>query len=104
MSGEVEIDETYVGGSRPGADIKNISIYRLKPASGPTSQERDLISANLKLIRSGKQKDIMLQPYDLVVVDKAKKPIGAIIAEMALNAAKSGTTAFTNVLPYRIVY
>ncbi len=93
-----------VGGSRPGADIKNIAIYRLKPGSGPEAQNRDLISANLKLIREGKQEDIMLRPYDLIVVDKTKKSIGVIIAEMALKAARDGASSFTNVIPYRIIY
>lgn len=93
-----------VGGSKPGADIKNIAIYRLKPGSSPESQDRDLISANLKLIRSGKQKDIMLQPYDLIVIDKAKKPIGAIIAEVALNAGKTLVSGVANATPYRIIY
>lgn len=93
-----------VGGSRQGADIKNISIYRLKPGSSPESQDRDLISANLKLIRTGKQKDIMLQPYDLVVVEKAKKPIAAMIAEIALNAGKSVVSGFANATPYRVIY
>jgi len=93
-----------VGGGRPEANIKNIAIYRLKPGASRESQDRDLISANLKLIRQGKEKDVMLQPYDLIVVDKAKKSIGVVIAEMALNAAKSGASSFTNVIPYRIVY
>lgn len=93
-----------VGGSRPGADIKNIAIYRLKPGSNPESQDRDLIAANLKLIRAGKQKDPMLQPYDLVVVEKAKKSIGVIVAEMALNAARTAAQSFPQALPYRVIY
>ena len=93
-----------VGGSRPEANIKNIAIYRLKPGAGPESQNRDLISANLKLIRDGKQKDVMLQPYDLVVIDKAKKSIGLMIAEVALNAGKTLATGFANATPYRVIY
>lgn len=93
-----------VGGRREDANIKNISIYRLKPGSGPGSKDRDLISANLKLISEGKQKDIMLQPYDIVVVDKAKQSIGRIIAEVAFNAGKTLATGFANAAPYRVIY
>ena len=93
-----------VGGSKPEADIKKIAVYRLKPGSGPESQDRDLISANLKLIRTGKQKDIMLQPYDLIVVDKAKKPIGLVIADIALGAAKQAANTIPNTFSYKIIY
>jgi protein involved in polysaccharide export with SLBB domain len=90
-----------VGGPRPEANIDKIAIYRLKPGQ---SQDRELISANLKAIRTGKQKDVMLQPYDLVVVDKAKKSVGAMIAEIALNTARSAPTTVLNPLTYRIIY
>ncbi|MBK8465744.1 MAG: SLBB domain-containing protein [Chloracidobacterium sp.] len=93
-----------VGGSRPGANIKNIAIYRLKPGAGPESQNRDLISANLKLIREGKQTDVMLQPYDVVVVDKAKDSIGKILLDVATNAGKTLVGGFANATPYRVIY
>lgn len=93
-----------VGGSRSEANIKNIAIYRLKPGAGPESQNRDLISANLKLIRQGKQKDVMLQPYDLVVVDKARKSVGEIIADVAMNAGRTLVGGFANATPYRVIY
>lgn len=93
-----------VGGSKPEANISNIAIYRLKPGSSPDSQNRDLISANLKLIRVGKEKDIMLQPYDLVIVDKAKKSIGEIFLDVATNAGKTLVGGFANATPYRVIY
>ncbi len=93
-----------VGGSKPEANLNNISIYRLKPGADPYSQDRDLIAANLKLIRKGKQKDVMLQPYDLVVVDKARKPIGLVIADIALNAARSAASTIPNTFSYKIIY
>ncbi len=95
---------SMVGGGKTEANIKNIAIYRLKPGSGPESQDRDLISANLKLIRAGKQKDVMLQPYDLVVVDKAKKSVGAYVGEMLINAGRTLSTSFPGALPYRVIY
>jgi len=93
-----------VGGPRPEANKNNIAIYRLKSGSNPASRDRELISANFKLIREGKQKDILLQPYDIVVADKAKKPIGLTIAEFALSAGKAAITAGANAIPYRVIY
>ena len=93
-----------VGGKREGANIKNIAIYRLKSGSNPASKDRELISANLNLISEGKQKDIMLQPYDIVVVDKAKKSIGRIIADVALNASKTVVSGFANAAPIKVIY
>lgn len=93
-----------VGGSRPGANIKNIAIYRLKPGASPDSQSRELISANLQLIRTGKQTDVMLQPYDVVVVDKAKDSIGKILLDVATNAGKTLVGGFANATPYRVIY
>ncbi len=93
-----------VGGVREDANSKSISIYRLKSGSSPTSKERDLISANLKNIREGKQNDIMLQPYDIVVVAKAKKSIGEIIADVAFSAGKTLVGGFANATPYRVIY
>lgn len=84
--------------------MKNIAIYRLKPGSSPASKERELISANFNLIAAGKQKDVMLQPYDIVVIDKAKQSIGRIIADVAFNAGKTLATGFANATPYRVIY
>ena len=93
-----------VGGPRPQANKKNVAIYRLKAGSNPDSKDRELISANFDLIMKGQQKDIMLQPYDLVIVDKAKKSVGAILGEIALSAARTLPTSFSNTIPYKIIY
>ena len=41
-----------------------------------------MIAANLDLIRKGEQKEIMLQPFDIVEVGKANKSIGQIFMEV----------------------
>ncbi len=74
-----------VGGVRREAKTKDIKIYRLKT----NSKDREIISANYNLIKKGEQKDIMLEPYDIVEVDKAKKGIGEILLEVATGGLKN---------------
>lgn len=93
-----------VGNPRQGAKKSKVNIFRLKPGASPESKDREVITANLDLIAAQKQKDIMLQPYDIVVVDKAKKPIGLAIAEIALGAAKSAANSIPNTFSYKIIY
>lgn len=85
-----------VGGVSREAKTKKITIHRLKD----NSKERQMIAVNYDLIKTGKQPDIVLQPEDIVEVDKAKKSIAQTILELAMGTAK----AATNVIPTRIVY
>lgn len=85
-----------VGGVQREAKTKDIKIYRLKQ----DSQEREIISANYDLIKKGEQKDIMLEPYDIIEVDKSKKSIGQLILETVVGV---GTSTLTS-LPLRILY
>jgi len=59
------------------AKSKNITIRRRKG----NSPEPELIAVNYDQIRKGQQKDILLQPFDIVVVDKAKKSISDILMQ-----------------------
>ena len=60
------------------AKIKDIKIYRRKPGV-PQPQ---VIAANYDQIRKGTQKDVMLEPFDIVEVGKARKSIGDIFYDM----------------------
>lgn len=51
------------------AKTKNIKIYRRQQGSA----EPEVIVANYDLIKKGEQKDVMLQPFDIVEVDKSGK-------------------------------
>src|SRR6185295_8052430 len=62
---------SQAGGFSPRAKSKDIKIRRLKP----NSRDREIIAVNYQLIKGGKQKDIMLQPEDIVEVDKEPKSI-----------------------------
>ena len=59
------------------AKSKNITIRRRKTGT----PEPELIAVNFDQIRKGKQKDVLLQPFDIIVVDKAKPNIGDILMQ-----------------------
>ncbi len=61
------------------AKSKNIKIYRRK--SGVADPE--VIVANYDSIKKGEQNDIMLQPFDIVEVDKAPKKFTEYLLEFA---------------------
>jgi polysaccharide export outer membrane protein len=83
------------GGFSREAKKKEITIQRLKP----NSKEREFIKANYELIKTGKEKDLMLQSDDIVVVDKTKKSIGQTILEIATGGIQSAA----NSLPIRVL-
>lgn len=88
-----------VGGPSSVAKTKDVKIYRRKP-----NGEKDEIAANLDHIRNGKQKDLFLEPYDVVVVDKAKKSIALTIAEFAIGSAKQVISSAANTGGMRVMY
>ena len=51
------------------AKTKNVKIYRRKVGS----PDPEVITANFDQIKKGTQKEIMLEPFDIVEVDKASK-------------------------------
>lgn len=61
------------------AKTKNVKIYRRKPGSATP----DVIVANFDLIRKGTEKDILLQPFDIVEVGKSPKSFADYIIEFA---------------------
>lgn len=89
-----------IGGVRREAKTKDIKIYRLKAGS----KDRQIISANYDLIRKGEQRDIMLEAYDIVEVDKAKESIAATILKIVAGAARSGVSSMGGGLGTRILY
>ena len=89
-----------VSGVRREAKTKDIKIYRLKQ----DSQDREIISANYDKIKSGEEKDLMLQPYDIVEVDKSKKSIGQIVFETVTGVGRTALSTFGTSLPNRVLY
>lgn len=89
-----------IGGVRREAKTKDIKIYRLKD----NSRDREIIAVNYDLIKKGEQKDVMLEPYDIVEVDKAGKGIGQTILEIITGAGRTGISAVTQGLGTRVLY
>ncbi len=89
-----------IGGVRREAKTKDIKIYRLKA----NSKDREIIVANYDLIKKGEQSDVMLQPYDIVEVDKSKKGIGQTILELVAGAGRSAISSMTGGLGTRVLY
>lgn len=89
-----------IGGIRREAKTKDIKIYRLKA----NSKDREIISVNYDSIKKGEQKDVMLEPYDIVEVDKSKKSIGQIVLETVVGVGRSAATTFGTGLPTRVLY
>ena len=63
------------------AKTKDIKIYRRRPGS----PQPEVMIANYDQIKKGTEKDIMLEPFDIVEVDKAKKSITDILIETLTN-------------------
>lgn len=89
-----------VSGFAREAKTKDVKVYRLKP----NSKDREVLSANFDLIRKNEQKDIMLQPQDIVEVGRAKDPLGISILKFVVGAGKSAITSGASNAGYRVVY
>lgn len=89
-----------IGGVSREAKTKDIKIYRLKQ----DSKDREIISTNYDLIKKGQAKDPMLEPYDIVEVDKAKENIGQTLMKLVVGAGTQGAAAIATGGASRILY
>jgi polysaccharide export outer membrane protein len=89
-----------VGGVNREAKVKDVKVYRLKP----NSKDRDVLTANIDLIKKGTQKDLMLEPYDIVEVNKSKKKVWEIALELMTGTLKTGINSVSGGLGTRILY
>ncbi len=91
---------TKVGGVGRGVKVKEIKIFRLKP----NSKEREEIPVNWELLSKNQGKDPILEPYDIVEVNKAKKPIKDIILELVIGGARTVFQGVTSGAGSKILY
>ena len=91
---------TKVSGLGREAKSKDIKIYRLKPGS----TDREIISANYEQIQKNLQKDIILEPQDIVEVGRKKDSVAQTILKFALGAGKTVVSSGANSIGYKVVY
>ncbi len=89
-----------IGGVNSGAKTKNIKIYRLKA----NSKDREIIAVNYDSIKKGVQKDVLLEPYDIVEVDKSKKSVFQTVLDIATGAGRGLISSTTMGVGARILY
>ncbi len=88
-----------VGGVKPGAKTKEITIRRQKV----NSKEYEIIPVNYELIAKGEKKDMILQPYDIVEVGKSKDSMAMTVLKIAAGLAKAGASSTVSGGGYRII-
>jgi protein involved in polysaccharide export with SLBB domain len=93
-----------VGGTKKDAKQDAVIIYRRKP--GSTDAEKMVV--NLAAIKKEKEKDVLLQPYDIIEVPEAgmfsKDRIIQTLAGGVLTGFSGVGQVATQALPLRIIY
>ena len=84
------------GGAQKLANTGEVHIYRKK--DGAIGQED--LKYNYDAIRKGREKDVLLQPYDIIDVRNSGPFSGKNIADLFLNMGKSSI----GILPQRVLY
>jgi len=69
-------------GMMPDAKKSDIKVYRRKPGT----VQPEVITVNYNEVRKGGQKDIMLEPFDIVEVGKAPKSFVSYLTDFATGA------------------
>ncbi len=90
-----------VGGVREKAKTKDIKIYRLK---GENFRDRETIAVNLDQIQKGQAQDLMLEPYDIVEIDRSKDSIATTILNIVAGAGRTAVSSLATGSGNRILY
>ena len=88
-----------VGGVRD-ANEEKVRIYRQKPGQA----EPEIVMVNYKAIRQGKEKDVLLQPYDIIEVPKRGVFTPEGILKTLAGMATGGAQSIMTNAPLRILY
>jgi polysaccharide export outer membrane protein len=88
-----------VGGVRE-ANEEKVKIYRQKP-NGAGHEE---IVVNYKAMKQGKEKDLALQPYDIIEVPRRGQFTAGGIGKMLLGAVTTIPQTLATSAPLRIIY
>ena len=80
-----------VGGLQEKAKTKDVKIFRV---TGKGPKQRDIISINLDDIKTGASEDVLLEPYDIIEVDRAKDSLGTTILKFLGRTTTTAGQAF----------
>jgi len=67
------------------AKVKEVKVYRRKQGS----EKPEVIAVNYEAIKKGTQKDMMLEPFDIVEVGKSKKSVFDVMLEIATGSVRN---------------
>jgi polysaccharide export outer membrane protein len=71
-------------GTTRQAKMKEVKVYRRKQGSS----QPEIILVNYDAIKKGTQKDLMLEPFDIVEVGKSKKSVFDVMLDIATGSAR----------------
>ncbi len=93
-----------VGGARKEAKATDVRIYRQKPGSS----DQEVIHVDYAAIKKQKQKDVLLQAYDIIEVPEAgiasKQRLTQTLIQGILNIGPQTITGVGASLPNRVLY
>lgn len=72
-------------GTTREAKIKEIKVYRRKQGSA----QPEVITVNYDAVKKGGQKDLMLEPFDIVEVGKSKKSVFDVMLDIATGSVRN---------------
>ena len=75
-------------GTTREAKIKEIKVYRRKQGSS----QPEVIIVNYDAVKKGTQKDLMLEPLDIVEVGKSKKSVFDVMLDIATGSVRNSPT------------
>ena len=89
-----------IGGIGRDVKVKEVKILRLKP----NSKDREEILVNWELLAKNQGVDPLLEPYDIVQVNKPKKSISQTIMELAIGGGRTIFQGVTSGAGTKILY
>lgn len=93
-----------VGGPKKEAKATDVRIYRQKPGSS----DQEVIHVDYAAIKKQKQKDVLLQPYDIIEVPEAgiasRQRLTQTLLQGILSIGPQAITGIGSSLPSRVLY
>jgi polysaccharide biosynthesis/export protein len=88
------------GGISRDVKVKEVKVLRQKP----NSKDYDEILVNWDLLSKNQGQDPVLEPYDVVIVNKPKKSVKQTILELVIGVGRTAVQTVGTGVPQRILY